>query len=118
MSEENRTPEVENTTATAEASPLFDNQPAAAPEAANSNGTVVLVLGIISVVFAFVFNIVGLITGIIGLVLGNKAKKATPTGTAKAGFVLSIIGLILSAIFLIVGIVAAAALVSAFGGLY
>ncbi|WP_207644628.1 hypothetical protein [Christensenella intestinihominis] len=61
-------------------------------------------LGIIAVVFAFItpLQIVGLICGIVGLVLGVKARKMQPSGMATAGFVLSIIGIILSLILLIV----------------
>lgn len=80
------------------------------------NATAALVLGIISIVSScFLFGLIGLVTGIIGLVLGNKDKglyAATPEGytessmkLSKAGRVCSIIGLILSslaAIFFVV----------------
>ena len=39
-----------------------------------------LVLGIVAIIFAFVFWPVGLVCGIIGLVLGSKAKKQAPSG--------------------------------------
>lgn len=61
----------------------------------NNNNTlaiVSLVLGIVSVIFAFVFVWVGLICGIVGLILASKAKKQNPNGMATAGFVLSLIG--------------------------
>ena len=63
--------------------------------------TAALVLGILSIVGAFVYNWVGMILGIIGIVLGAKARKACQTSKATAGFVCSIIGVILSAIALV-----------------
>ena len=91
------------------------------------NATAALVLGIISIVSScFLFGLVGLITGIIGLVLGNKDKglyAATPEGytessmkLSKAGRVCSIIGIILSAlaaIFFIIYVVFMGAAISA-----
>ena len=84
-------------------------------------------LGIISIESScFLFGIVGLFTGIIGLVLGNKDKglyAATPEGytessmkLSKAGRVCSIIGIILSAlaaIFFIIYVVFMGAAISA-----
>ncbi|MCR4963045.1 MAG: hypothetical protein K6B40_04110 [Firmicutes bacterium] len=67
----------------------------------SSNGLAVasLVLGIISLVCAFLGwgAILGLATGIAGTVLGAKARKISQTGMATAGFVCSLIGLICSA---------------------
>lgn len=64
-------------------------------EEKKSNGLAVasLVLGIVSIVFSFIpgLIIVGLITGIIGVVLGVLAKKKNPTGMATAGLVCSIL---------------------------
>ncbi|MEA4853113.1 MAG: hypothetical protein VB082_02420 [Christensenella sp.] len=71
----------------------------------NNNNTlaiIALILGIVSLVCAFLFWPVGLICGIVGLILGSKARKSAPGGMATAGFVLSIIGLILSVVLLIV----------------
>ncbi|WP_306639879.1 CCC motif membrane protein [Sanyastnella coralliicola] len=84
-----------------------------------SNATASLVLGIISIVGSCLFaGLVGLITGIIGLVISGKDKKeyaANPEAyteqsykLSKAGRVCSIIGLILSAlafIFVIIYVV-------------
>ena len=58
-----------------------------------------LVLGIVSVVFAFLYVWIGLITGIVGIVLSAKGRK-TPAkkGMATAGLVLSIIGTALSGV--------------------
>jgi hypothetical protein len=64
-----------------------------------------LVLGIISIVFAFIpcFGFIALVTGIIGLVMGILGRKsATRHGMAVTGMVLSIISLgllILATIF-------------------
>lgn len=79
-----------------------------------SNGLAIasLVLGIISIGFTlcafpmlltfiiwftgpFIF-IVGITTGIVGIVLGAIAKKRNPTKMAKLGLILSIIGLVLT----------------------
>ena len=75
------------------------------------NATAALVLGIISIVGAFCYGIVGVICGIIGLVLANKDRKlyqATPElytpssySSLNAGRTCSIIGLILGGLFLL-----------------
>ena len=86
-------------------------------EEKKSNGFAIasLVLGIVSIVFCFIpgLILVGLITGIIGVVFGVLAKKKNPTGMATAGLVCSIIGLILSSLV----IIACAACIGAAGGL-
>ncbi len=83
------------------------NQPVNLP-----NATAALVLGIISIVGAFCYGIVGVICGIIGLVLANKDRKlflaspdlfsASSYSTLNAGRVCSIIGLIIGGIFLLI----------------
>lgn len=63
-----------------------------------------LVLGICSIVFAALgLGIpVGAVCGIVGIVLGNMAKKNPDTlSMAKAGFVCSVVGTILSLFVLI-----------------
>jgi hypothetical protein len=75
------------------------------------NATASLVLGIISIVGAFCYGIVGLICGIIGLVLANKDRKLyqeapelyapASYSTTNAGRTCSIIGLIISGLFLL-----------------
>lgn len=71
-----------------------------------------LILGIVSLVLAFVFPIVvGLVCGIIGLVMATLSKKDGYVGGMRtAGFILSIIGLILNAIVLIVVLACGAAI--------
>ncbi len=83
------------------------NQPSNLP-----NATAALVLGIISLVGALCYGIVGVICGIIGLILANKDRKlyqATPElystssySTLNAGRVCSIIGLILGGIVVLI----------------
>ena len=83
------------------------NQPSNLP-----NATATLVLGIISLIGAFCYGIVGVICGIIGLVLANKDRKlyqANPElyssssySTLNAGRVCSIIGLILGSLVVII----------------
>lgn len=83
-------------------------------EEKKSNGLAVasLVLGIVSIVFSFFLQWLGLIIGIVGIVLGVMAKKKNPSGMATAGLVLSIIGTVLCALIFI----ACAACLSAVGG--
>ncbi len=66
----------------------------------NGKAIASLVLGIISVVFIFFGYgaLVGIVTGIIGLVLGIQAKKEQPCGMATAGIVLSVIAIVACAI--------------------
>ncbi len=83
------------------------NQPSNLP-----NATAALVLGIISIVGALCYGIVGVICGIIGLVLANKDRKlyqATPElyaassySTLNAGRTCSIIGLILGSLVVLI----------------
>ena len=85
---------------------IFSNQRTMLP-----NATAVLVLGICSIVFSCFF--VGAILGIIGLVLGAKAKKvynASPAiyegyGQLNAGYIMSIIGTCLGGLYLIYWII-------------
>lgn len=77
-----------------------------------------LVLGIISVVFWFfgMGAIVGLVTGVVGIICASNAKKAGYQGGIQtAGFVCSVIGVIGSAIIFVacvacVGVVGTAGL--------
>ena len=67
----------------------------------NSKAVVALVLGILSIVLALLYWWAGVILGIIGIVLGAKARKETPCGMATAGFVCSIIGLVLGCLSIV-----------------
>lgn len=83
------------------------NQPASLP-----NATASLVLGIVAIVGAFCYGILGVICGIIGLILANKDRKAyraapelysaSSYSTSNSGRICSMIGLILGALFLII----------------
>ena len=58
-------------------------------------GVAALVLGIVSVIIAVVFPFFGwfgILTGVVGIILGAMAKKKGQTGVATAGLVLAIIG--------------------------
>lgn len=72
-----------------------------------------LVLGIVSIVFSFFLQWLGLIIGIVGIILGVMAKKKNPTGMATAGLVLSIIGTVLCALIFIACIACIGAIGSA-----
>lgn len=77
------------------------------------NSVGALVLGILSIVFAFCYSIPGLIMGIIAIVLAKKAQKLydeapekyDSPGNAKAGKITGIIGVVLSSIYLVVLII-------------
>lgn len=66
------------------------------------NANTSLVLGIISLVLAFVpfFKLIGLVTGIIGLVLSSENKEVEQS--AKTGFILSLIGLIINGMKIVI----------------
>ena len=88
-----------------------------ADESTNSTLAVAaLVLGILSIVFVFIYTWVGLALGIAGVIVSAKARKQSQTKMATAGFVCSIIGLVLSAVFIVCAL-AGAATALAFGGL-
>lgn len=80
------------------------------------NAVAALVLGILSLITSCMF--IGLVLGIIGMVLGGKAKQvynSAPTeytgyGMANAGWVMSLIGTILGAIYTIYWLIAVAIL--------
>jgi hypothetical protein len=82
------------------------------PAPNNGKAVASLVLGIVSIVFCWIYGIVGIIPGIIGLVLGISAKKETPSGMATAGLVLSIIGVAINGIILISCIACASCIAS------
>ena len=80
----------------------------------NSREVASLVLGITSIYMAvaspipLLGNILGLILGIIGMVMGNKTRKLPNNGfMCCAGYVCSTIGIVLNAVFLVVMIIVA-----------
>lgn len=80
------------------------------------NSTLVLVMGILSIITCLCYGIPGLIIGVIGLILANSSIKKynlSPDsylgyGNLKAGKIMSVIGIILSVITIAfyVGIIA------------
>ncbi len=64
----------------------------------NGYGIASLVLGIVSIVFCWV-PVLGLVSGILGIVFSVKQKKILPNGIATGGLVTSIIGLVLSGLY-------------------
>ncbi len=83
------------------------------------NATVVLVMGICSIVFSCFF--IGIILGIVGLVMSGKPRKMykeNPSiwdgyGSLNAGYIMSIIGTILGALYTIYWLIWVAILGSA-----
>ena len=66
----------------------------------NTAAVVALVLGIVSLVFDFIFVWIGLIAGIVGIVFAVKGRKIqSKKGMATAGLVCSIIGVCLGGLF-------------------
>ena len=78
-----------------------------------------LILGIFTLVMAcfgqtFAWGtIIGVITGIVGIILGVMGKKKSPSGVATGGLVTSIIGLVLCGILFIACVACAGVLVAA-----
>ena len=64
-----------------------------------------LIVGILAIVFAFIFGPVGLVLSIVGMVM---AKRNKATHKTTVGFVLSVVGLIISIIMTIIWVVAIA----------
>ena len=73
------------------------------------NATLILVMGILSIVGCCFYGIPGLICGIVAIVLGTKATKLYQSapedylgyGNVKAGKIMGIIGVFLSLIYLL-----------------
>jgi len=79
----------------------------------NGTATAATVLGIVSLVFAFVgsitFGVIGsgiaIVTGIIALVFGISVKKQTNGSMGSAGFICGLLGVIFGAVFMLMTIV-------------
>jgi hypothetical protein len=90
--------------------------------------TAVLVLGIISIPTCLCYGIVGIVTGIIGIVLGNKAKNlylSNPKAytessykNANAGLICAIIGTCLSGLILLSSLITLLFVSTAFSSLF
>ena len=76
------------------------------------NATLILVFGIVSIVTCCCYGIIGLIFGVIGLVLANKAMQLYAENpelydgvkNVKTGKILCIIGIVLNVIYLLLSI--------------
>jgi len=72
------------------------------------NSTLVLVMGILSIIGCCCYAVPGIIFGIIAIIVGNNAMKVyneapenySEIGNVKAGRIMGIIGLILSVLFI------------------
>lgn len=83
----------------------------------NSNNLAIasFVLGIVSILIYFFVSklfLIGLVTGIIGIILSVKSKKHGKSGLASAGFVLSVIATVLCSISLVLLIMSSLAIYS------
>ena len=71
----------------------------------NTLSIAALVLGIVGIIFDFIYAIVGLVAGIVGIVLALKARKTeNAVGMATGGLICSIIAVALAAILVFVAI--------------
>ena len=83
----------------------MENNQNAPVEEKNTAAVVALVLGIVSLVFDFIFPWIGLIAGVVGIVFAVKGRKIqAKKGMATGGLVCSIIGVCLGGIFAICAI--------------
>lgn len=72
------------------------------------NSTLVLVMGILSIIGCCFYGLPGLIFGIVAIIFGKKDKKLylsnpdeyTGIGNVNAGFIMGIIGVVLSVLYL------------------
>lgn len=82
----------------------------------NSLGIASLVLGIVSIVFCWV-PLLGLASGIVGIVCASKQRKIYPNGITSGGLVTSIIGVIFSALYNLFWIIVVVVLGTTLSGL-
>jgi heme/copper-type cytochrome/quinol oxidase subunit 2 len=71
----------------------------------NQNGlaTASLVTGIVGVVFAFLFSIVGLVLGVVATALGGTARtKGARDGRTTAGLVLGVVAIVVSVVMMVI----------------
>ncbi len=61
-----------------------------------------LVTGIVGVVFAFLFAIVGLALGVVSAALGAVARRNSPSGKATAGLVLGVVAIVLAIVNMVI----------------
>ena len=75
----------------------------------NGFGIASLILGILSILTSILVPLIAVITGILGIIFSVKQKNESPNGLATAGLVTSIIGLVIG---FIAGIIVTAILLS------
>ncbi|MBR9853029.1 MAG: DUF4190 domain-containing protein [Algicola sp.] len=76
------------------------------------NATLIMVFGIVSIVTCCCYGVIGLIFGVIGLILANKALKLYAENpemyegvqSVKTGRILSIIGIVLNVLYLLMSL--------------
>jgi Domain of unknown function (DUF4190) len=61
-----------------------------------------LVTGIVGVVFAFLFAIIGLALGVVSVALGAVARRNSPSGKATAGLVLGAVAVVLAIVNMVI----------------
>jgi heme/copper-type cytochrome/quinol oxidase subunit 2 len=69
----------------------------------NGLATASLVTGIVGVVFAFLFSIVGLVLGIVATALGFSARRGgAVNGKTTAGIVLGIVAIVVAIVMMVI----------------
>ena len=91
--------------------PAYPPQAAYAPYAGQGEATAAYWLGILSIIFAFLFTYLGLILAIIAIYLGKQGQKEGLLKADKA-VTYGIIGLILSIIFIVISIILVGAMLA------
>ena len=74
------------------------------PATQRGNGLAIasLVTGIVGVVFAFLFAIVGLALGVVSAAMGGVARRSTRSGQATAGLVLGVVAIVLAIVNMVI----------------
>ncbi len=93
-------------------------QPAIKQPSSGGNGLGIasLILGILSIPFAFFISPLGIILGILALIFGIIQRKKSPNGVATTGLVLGIIGALLSIVVIIIAVLLVATMFSSIAG--
>ena len=94
--------------------PAGYTQPGTAPASQPSNGKVTgaFVCGILSIIFAFIMPIVGIILGIVAIAIGSSAYRETQESRAKTGKTCGIVGLVISVLWIVIAIIFSATILA------
>lgn len=94
--------------------PAGYTQPGTAPSSQPSNGKVTgaFVCGILSIIFAFIMPIVGIILGIVAIAIGSSAYRETQESRAKTGKTCGIVGLVISILWIVIAIIFSATILA------